>query len=249
MTEKDIPQESPDDPGDDQKPPAELSVDQLTQAFAQLIGQDTSASSTDPSTGAENAASEEQGLAEPEEVEAEEDDSSVSAEAILEAILFVGHPSNEPLTSRLMAGYLRGVTPAEVDELLAKLNQSYEESNAPYQVVSEGPGYRLTLRTEHEGLRERFYGRVREAKLSQLAIDLLAIVAYHQPIDRQSIDKLIGRPCGAMLSQLVRRELLKIERTKEKPKKTLYSTDDRFLDLFQLESLDDLPRHDDFHYA
>ena len=249
MTEKGVPQESPDDPGDDQKPPAELSVDQLTQAFAQLIGQDTSTSSTDTSTGAENAASEDQSPAEPEEVEAEEDDTNVSAEAILEAILFVGHPSNEPLTSRLMAGYLRGVTPVEVDELLAKLNQSYQESNAPYQVVSEGAGYRLTLRTEHEGLRERFYGRVREAKLSQMAIDLLAIVAYHQPIDRQSIDKLIGRPCGAMLSQLVRRELLKIERTKEKPRKTLYSTADRFLDLFQLESLEDLPRHDDFHYA
>jgi len=249
MTEKDVPQESPDDPGDDQKPPAELSVDQLTQAFAQLIGQDTSTSSTDTSTGAENAASEDQSPAEPEEVEAEEDDTNVSAEAILEAILFVGHPFNEPLTSRLMAGYLRGVTPVEVDELLAKLNQSYQESNAPYQVVSEGAGYRLALRTEHEGLRERFYGRVREAKLSQMAIDLLAIVAYHQPIDRQSIDKLIGRPCGAMLSQLVRRELLKIERTKEKPRKTLYSTADRFLDLFQLESLEDLPRHDDFHYA
>ena len=71
MTEKDVPQESPDDPGDDQKPPAELSVDQLTQAFAQLIGQDTSTSSTDTSTGAENAASEDQSPAEPEEVEAE----------------------------------------------------------------------------------------------------------------------------------------------------------------------------------
>ena len=245
MTEKDVPPESSGDQGDDPKPPAELSVGQLTQAFAQLIGQDTSAKST----SAENVVSEDQASAEPEKIEPDKDDSSVSAEAILEAILFVGHPSNEPLTSRLMAGYLRGVTPTEVDELLAKLNQDYQQSDAPYQVVSEGAGYRLALRPEHEGLRERFYGRVREAKLSQLAIDLLAIVAYHQPIDRESIEQLKGRPCGAMLSQLVRRELLKIERTKEKPRKNLYSTTDRFLGLFQLESLDDLPRHDDFHYA
>ena len=222
--------------------PATLSVDQLTNAFAQLIGQEAPAASEDEA----ETESETTNPSNPETIVTEEDDSNVSVEAILEAILFVGHPENEPLTSRLMASYLRGVTPAEVDDLVLDLNQLYEEQEAPYEVVSDAAGYRLALRAEFEKTRERFYGRVREAKLSQLAVDLLAVVAYNQPINRQQIEALKGRPCGGVLNQLVRRQLLAVTREPSAPKKIAYKTTDRFLNLFRLESLDDLPSHDDF---
>ncbi|MCA9167000.1 MAG: SMC-Scp complex subunit ScpB [Planctomycetales bacterium] len=225
-----------------------LSVDHLTQAFAQLMGDDsaqtdapsTSTTSTDAPSNAESPA--------PAPAGADEDDDTagIVPEQVLEAILFVGHPQNEPLTSRRIASFLRGVSPQEVDEMIVELNQRYADQQAAYEVVSEGAGYRMTLRPEFTRLREAFYGKVREAKLTQAAVDCLAIVAYHQPIERDLVEKLRGQNSGSLLSQLVRRELLQVEVTNERPRKKLYRTTDRFLDLFGLDCLADLPSHDDF---
>jgi segregation and condensation protein B len=95
---------------------------------------------------------------------------------------------------------------------------------------------------EFAPLHDKLLGRVREAKLSQAAIDILAVVAYQQPVTRAEIDKLRGKPAGAMLGQLVRRDLLRIERPDTKPREPKYYTTDRFLALFGLNTLDDLPR-------
>ena len=93
-----------------------------------------------------------------------------------------------------------------------------------------------------DGLRERFYGTVRETKLSQVAIDVLAVVAYNQGISRQEIDAMRDQSSGSILSQLVRRQMLRLERTEEKPRKTIYFTTDRFLQVFGLEDIEDLPQ-------
>ncbi len=223
-------------PTPDDLPAESLSVDQLTHAFAQLMGEDQ------PSKAESKSSKPTDPLGDP----ADEDDSNITPESILEAILFVGHPNNEPLTSRMMASYLRGVSPAEVDQLIEQLNTSYRQVDAPYEIVSEGVGYCLTLKDELDSIRDKFYERIREVRLSQVAIDLLAIVAYNQPISRQEIDVLRGRPSSAVLNQLVRRQLLVVQRDAEKPKRILYTTGDRFLDLFGLQSLDDLPHHEDF---
>jgi segregation and condensation protein B len=169
----------------------------------------------------------------------------ISPRSILEAILFVGHPANEPLTSKRIAGLMRGVRPGEIDDLIRELNEQYDAEGTPYRIESVGPGYQLMLRGEYAPLRDKFYGRVREARLSQSAIDVLAIVAYHQPIGLDEIDKLRGKPSGGILGQLVRRDLLSIERPAEKRAKPKYSTTSRFLDLFGMDSLSDLPRTPD----
>jgi segregation and condensation protein B len=74
----------------------------------------------------------------------------------------------------------------------------------------------------------------------------LAIAAYNQPIDRDEADRLRGISSGGVLSQLVGCELLRIERPEEKPR---YHTTDRFLKLFGLESLEELPQSHDFDRA
>ncbi len=224
-------------PSADSSPPvlpaAQLSVDQLTQAFAHLLGEAPPASPAAPEASADDGAL------------SGSDEAAPTPASIVEAILFVGHPEGQPLSNRLIAGYLRGVSPAEVDDLIGQLNEDYRQQQAPYWIVAEGAGYRMALQPEFSRLREQFFGRVRQARLSQTAIDLLAIVAYRQPISRDEIDRLRGKPSGAVLAQLVRRELLEVERTK-KPARTLYRTTDRFLELFGLASVEDLPRHEDF---
>jgi segregation and condensation protein B len=83
---------------------------------------------------------------------------------------------------------------------------------------------------------------MRRVRLSQASIDTLSLVAYRQPISREDIDRLRGTKSSAILNQLVRRQLLHIERPPDKPRQAFYTTTERFLELLGLESLDDLPQ-------
>ena len=100
----------------------------------------------------------------------------------------------------------------------------------------------VQLREEAQQLRETFYNKIKQKRLSQAAIDVLAIVAYNQGITRDDVNQLRDRSSGAILSQLVRRKVLRIQQAEEKPRKPRYFTGDRFLDLFGLETIDDLPQ-------
>ncbi len=215
-----------------------LSLDRLSKAFAQLMGDQPRVPPADREGTDESAG--ERSPEEPSEVEP----TPVTPQGIVEAILFVGHPDNRPLTAREIASHVQGISPDEVTQIVEQLNIDYQQRQMPIQIILDGEGYRMTLRSPWDNMRERFYGRIREARLSQLAIDLLAVVAYRQPISRDQIEALRGRPCGGALRQLVRRELLSIERTADRPRQVLYRTTDRFLDLFRLDSLQDLPLPD-----
>lgn len=168
----------------------------------------------------------------------------ITPQSILEAILFVGHPQSEPLSSQQIAGLMRGVTADEVDDLVRELNEAYDAEVAPYRAISRGAGYLLELKEEFAALREKFYGRIKEVRLTQGAIDVLAIIAYNQPISLQEIDRIRGRSSGALVSQLVRRDILAFERAEVKGTKPTYRTTERFLDLYGLDSLGDLPQVD-----
>jgi segregation and condensation protein B len=235
-----------------------LSLEDLGQAYAALLNRgsipyDTIApeeqaveeASAPPAEASRDPLLEEIVPFEPEPSPESDAHCAISPKSILEAILFVGHPQNEPLTAKQVALLMRGVLPEEIDELVKELNDQYAAECCPYWIASEGAGYRLSLREEFNALREQFYGRVKEARLSQAAVDTLAIVAYHQPVTQKQIDEFRSKPSGGILSQLVRRQLIKIERLPERPKELLYRTTARFLDLFGLESLDDLPRGHD----
>jgi segregation and condensation protein B len=93
---------------------------------------------------------------------------------------------------------------------------------------------------------EKLYGSVREARLSAAAIDALALVAYRQPVTKQEIDSLRGAESGPLLRQLIRRNLIAIiHRAEADQREVSYGTTPRFLELFNLTSLDDLPRTED----
>ena len=164
---------------------------------------------------------------------------------ILEAMLFVGHPENESLTREQATAGMRGVEVDEIDALIAELNADYQQQGCPYHVVEEKDGFRMTLLPQWQPLRNRFYGKLREARLSQAAIDVLSVVAYRQPISREEVDELRGRESGALLRQLIRRKLLQLDIPQEKGATRTYRTTDRFLELFGLEKVDDLPQSEE----
>ena len=173
----------------------------------------------------------------------------INARTVVEAILFVGRPDNGPLSARELAGAMSGVSPNEIDEAIVELNSIYDVEGAPYQIEQNHGGYRLVLRDEFQRMRDKFYGRVKEARLSPAVLEVLSILAYNQPATAAHLSELRGAPSGAALSTLVRRRLVQLERTGETGNSPQYSTTDRFLKLFGLESLDALPRAEELEKA
>ena len=216
-----------------------ISVDRLTQAFAEMLR-------TDPfPTGIAADGLQSPNLTAPESPSKGEGDLQVTPRSIVEAILFVGSPENEPLSRDQMASVLPGAEPRDIDELVGQLNGLYARDGAPYEIVARGAGYQMALRVEFHPVRDRMFGRARQARLSQAAIEVLAIVAYRQPVRAEEVNELRGTPSGPILVQLVRRQLLRMERPDPGPRIPQYSTTERFLRLFGLESLDDLPPSED----
>ena len=171
--------------------------------------------------------------------------SPVSPASIVEAILFVGHPDNQPISARHMASLMRGVRSSEVELLVQELNELYAETDCPYRIESSGTGYRMKLAEKYDPLRENFYGRIRKAKLSQAAIEVLAIIAYHQPLTKAALKQKCDAVQRRAVSQLVRRGLVTLRPGQQGRASATYETSQRFLEMFGLASLLDLPQPHD----
>ncbi|HWB09584.1 MAG TPA: SMC-Scp complex subunit ScpB [Pirellulales bacterium] len=231
-------------------PPSEtgLSLDDLNAAFAEMLSTGHDPYSNPSETSGERPAGGEPDEL-PEELPNEPDEADavcdVTPRSILEAMLFVGSADNQPITSDRVAGLMRGVRPAEIDDLVRELNEQYDADARPYRITSAAEGYLLVLRDEFGPIRDKYFGRTRQAKLSAAAIEVLSIIAYNGAQSADDVARLRGRPSGAVLSQLVRRQLLCIERDPAAPRRPRYQTTPRLLSLLGLESLDDLPRGHD----
>jgi segregation and condensation protein B len=162
---------------------------------------------------------------------------------VVEALLFVG---GAPLTAIRACEIVRGLTPEQFAEVVATLNKEYRRQGRPYAVHLQGQGYVLTLRPRFRCVLEKLYGTTREARLSPAAIDVLALVAYRQPATKQEIDSLRGAESGSLLRQLVRRGLIAVvQRGDAAQREVAYGTTARFLKLFGLGSIEDMPRTQD----
>jgi segregation and condensation protein B len=169
------------------------------------------------------------------------DDCPVNPRNILEALLFVCLPDSA-ITARHAASLIRGVSPREVERLVEELNESYAADESAFRIDKDSDGYRLTIREELEPIRQQVAGRIREARLGAAAIEALAVVAYHQPVTIEEVDRLRNRHSAPVLNLLVRRELLTVERDPENRRIRRFRTAPRFLELFGLDTIEDLPQ-------
>jgi len=176
--------------------------------------------------------------------ESPEQQFNVSPAQVIEAALFVG---GGPLTARKIAALLRGSHQAkEVEQTIDDLNNAYVAQARPYEIRLGDGGYRLELRPEYDRLRHRVYGSgPREVRLSQDVLEVLALVAYRQPITEKGIEGHGKQNAGNLLRQLLRRDLIAFERGPGGRKDLHYHTTARFLSLFGLGTLDELPQAED----
>jgi segregation and condensation protein B len=231
---------------DQQADRSPLSLSRLREAFAQMLGSTLGAGS---SPAADEASPDQGNPAATTFVDAPSAPCEVNPRSVVEAMLFVGRPDNGGTSARELAVAMRGVSPKEIDAAVAELNAVYDADATPYKIESTGSGYRLALRPEFERMRDKFYGRVREAKLSPAALEVLSIIAYRQPLTADEISESRGAPSGAVLSTLVRRQLVRLEHGQSPGAAARYWTTDRFLRLFGLDSLAALPRSEELEKA
>lgn len=163
-----------------------------------------------------------------------------SPEQLIEAMLFVGGP---PLAAETVCAAIRGLTVERFHAAIDTLTRYYRQQRRPYSIQPRDDGFVLAVLTAHRGLRERLFGGPREARLSQPALDVLSVVAYRQPVGKAEVDAARGTDSGATLRQLIRLGLIAVQHRAEAGlREVRYGTTLRFLRVFGLGSLDELPR-------
>ena len=160
----------------------------------------------------------------------------------LEAILLL---AKEPLHSRRLAQFAGLEDGTKARTLIRRLNEGYDQAGRAFRVEEVAGGYQLLTRRRLSGWLRRLAHVPGEARLSSPALETLAVIAYRQPVLRADIEAIRGVNCGEVLRQLMERDLVRISgRSDDLGRPYLYATTRRFLHLFGLHSLDDLPRAD-----
>lgn len=137
------------------------------------------------------------------------------------------------------------LTSAAIRDGLDALEKEFEERNEVYRLVKTPQGYRLCVAPEYGEWIRALRGETKPLKLSQAALETLAIVAYRQPVTRAEMERIRGVSVDSALSRLVELELVVSTGRAELPGRPLqYATTDRFLEFCGLESLSDLPTSD-----
>ncbi len=158
---------------------------------------------------------------------------------VVEAILFASD-SALPV-SRIAA--IAELPPHSVKQAVDLLNGRYEQARCAFRIESIAGGYQMMTLPEYHDVLTRLLRAKKETHLTQAALETLAIVAYRQPILRADIEAIRGVACGEMLRGLLEKQLVKIVgRAEVIGRPMLYGTTRRFLEVFGLSGLEDLPR-------
>ena len=160
--------------------------------------------------------------------------------ARLEAALFL---VREPLGSRKLAQLAGLADGTEARTLVRKLNRMYDAEDCAFRVMEVAGGFQLMTRPKFAPWLRRGHAWQAEVRLSAPAMETLAVVAYRQPVLRVEIEAIRGVQCGEILRQLMERDLVRIAgRSEELGRPLLYGTTRRFLQIFGLRQLEELPR-------
>lgn len=169
--------------------------------------------------------------------------STTSRKGALEALLLV---SSDPVSASALAQAL-GIAPGEAASLLAELKVEYEEANRGFQLREVAGGWRLFTHPAYHDQVEAFVLSWDTQKLSQAALETLAVIAYHQPVTRETVKGIRGVNSDGVISSLVDKGLVReMGRDPQRGQAILYGTTNAFLEKFGLRSTKDLPDLEQF---
>ena len=159
---------------------------------------------------------------------------------VLEGILFA--VGDEGITLKTLCEVM-DIDNDKAKELLKELQQRYENDAYGIRISFLADAFKLTTKSEHAPYYQKLLGSEESQTLSETALEVLAIIAYNQPITRSLIDEMRGVASGHIVRKLCARGLVKISGKSNMPgRPNLYSTTSDFLDYFGLSTINDLPK-------
>jgi segregation and condensation protein B len=159
------------------------------------------------------------------------------ARGALEAVLMV---VEEPVPEPALAEVL-DLPPARVSELLTGLAREYEEQGRGFDLRPVAGGWRMFSRAEHAPIVERFVVGGQQARLTQAALETLAVVAYRQPVSRARVSAIRGVNVDGVMRTLLTRGLVEERGSDPESGALLYGTTSIFLERLGLTDVDQLP--------
>ena len=157
---------------------------------------------------------------------------------IIESLLFV---AEEPLAIERLTKIIPEAQTAQIRQALEELAAEYEARQGGFFLNQVAGGYQFRTRPEHMQWITRLL-QPKPLHLSKAALETLAIIAYKQPVIRSDIEHIRGVDCGGVLRVLLERKFIRVLGRRELPGRPLiYATTKRFLEVFGLKNLEDLP--------
>ena len=159
---------------------------------------------------------------------------------VLEGLLFV--VGNEGITLEKLKDILK-IDDNDLNKLLTELDSEYKNENRGFKIEKLGNKYKLVTKKEHKIYYENLLEIEKNEKLSQAALETLAIIAYNEPVTRLYVDEIRGVESAYLVRKLLYRNLIKeVGRSDAPGRPILYGVTDEFLDYLGLSSLEELPK-------
>ncbi len=159
----------------------------------------------------------------------------------IEAVIFASEEAVTLQTVRQVTG--RDLDSAEFQSIIEKLNAEYAETGRTFHIHRIAGGYRFLSRPEFSDILKKLLAPNIRRRLSQSILEVLAVIAYNQPVTRGEIQQIRGVSPDYAIDRLLLRGFIEVRGRADSPGKPLqYGTTKEFLDLFHLSSLKDLPK-------
>ncbi len=167
--------------------------------------------------------------------------------SIIEALIFA---SDEPIASSDLVKAIKGIdgedtqiSTEDVDESINVLNKTYDENNVAFKIIKIAGGYLFATKPEYAKYIGYLSSEKSKRRLSQAALETLAIIAYKQPITKPELETIRGVNSDYILNTLLEKNLITISgRAESIGRPLLYGTTVEFLKYFGLDKLSDLPK-------
>lgn len=166
-------------------------------------------------------------------------------EQYIEALVFASEQSIrlEEIIFCLQSAFDRDFTNEEVETALKAIDERYRDGRFAIQLTHVNRGYQFLTKKEFHPVINLLQIQRSKKKLSQAALETLAIIAYKQPVTKLEVEQIRGVNCDYSIQKLLEKELIGIVgKADTVGKPILYGTSDMFMDYFGINSIDELPQ-------
>ena len=167
----------------------------------------------------------------------------------IESLIFVAQQpvKREDIRYNLENALQVKIDSGEIDEALERLQQKYWDDNFAIEIVEVAEGFQFVTKGAYHHIAGHYLKQLTKRRLSKVALETLAIIAYRQPVSRAEIEQIRGVNADYAIDKLLEKELIEIVGRSSGPgKPLLYAASPKFMDYFGLKSMEDLPQLKEF---